>query len=88
MGLHLDSAERRAMRNRLARARGQLDSVIKQLDDDAACLDVLPQMMAANKAVDRATFAMVLAAIERCSREDHHGSEEIAQLRKLFLSLA
>lgn len=85
--VHLDSAERRAVRNRLSRARGQLDAVIRQLDDDQACLDVLPQMIAANRAVDRATYAMILAAMQACA--NHPGAHtESEQIRKIFLSLA
>ena len=53
--LHLDSEQRRAVRNRIARARGQLDAIMRALDEDRACLEMLPQMIAANKAVDRAT---------------------------------
>jgi DNA-binding FrmR family transcriptional regulator len=85
--VRLAEKDRRAVRNRLSRARGQLDAVIRQLEENKDCLDVLPQMIAASKAVDRATYAMVLSAIESCSSEpgDH---PDIAELKKLFLSLA
>lgn len=85
--IHLNEQDRRAVRNRLSRARGQLDAIIKNIEEDAACLEVLPQMIAASKAVDRATYAMVLAAIETCSLhpEDHPDAEN---LKKIFLSLA
>lgn len=86
--LHLDSQQRRAVRNRLARARGQLDAIMRALDDNHACLEVLPQMIAANKAVDRATYSMILAAIDRCSADPQSHPQEAEQLRKLFLSLA
>lgn len=85
--VHLDSAERRAVRNRLSRARGQLDAVIRQLDEDEACLQVLPQMIAANKAVDRATYAMILAAMQACSQQPDALAES-QQIEKIFLSLA
>ncbi|MDO5050015.1 MAG: metal-sensitive transcriptional regulator [Actinomycetaceae bacterium] len=83
----LRDEDRRAIRNRLSRARGQLDAIIRQIEEDQACLEVLPQMIAASKAVDRATYAMVLSAIESCSTEpsDHPDSIE---LKKIFLSLA
>lgn len=90
--VHLADDDRRAVRNRLSRARGQIDAIVRQLDEDHACLDVLPQMIAASKAVDRATYAMVLAAIQSCATQkgngdfsDHPDSEA---LRKIFLSLA
>ncbi|MDO5722575.1 MAG: metal-sensitive transcriptional regulator [Actinomycetaceae bacterium] len=86
--LHLDSEQRRAVRNRLARARGQLDAIMRSLDEDHACLEVLPQMIAANKAVDRATYTMILAAIDRCATDPQSHADESEQLRKLFLSLA
>lgn len=86
--LHLDSQQRRAVRNRIARARGQLDAIMRALDEDRACLEMLPQMIAANKAVDRATYSMILGAIDRCSTDPQAHAEESEQLRKLFLSLA
>lgn len=87
MSTHLDAQQRRAMRNRLARARGQLDAVIRQLDQDEPCVAVMPQMIACNKAVDRATYAMLLAAIENCAASPR-SDLEADKLRKLFLSLA
>ena len=85
--IELNDEERRAIRNRLARARGQLDAIIRQLEDNEACLKVLPQMIAASKAVDRATYAMVLSSVQACSRTagEHPDS---AELQKIFLSLA
>ena len=86
--LFLDNESKKAVRNRLSRARGQLEAVIRQIDEDEACLSILPQMVAADKAVNRATFALLLAAMRNCARDPEHHPEESEQLQKIFLSLA
>ena len=39
--------------NRLRTARGHLDAIIKMIDDDAYCVDVLKQISAVRAALDR-----------------------------------
>jgi DNA-binding FrmR family transcriptional regulator len=72
--------------NRLKRAHGQLAGVIKMLEDGRDCEDVVTQLAAVNKALDRAGFALVAGGMRECltSGEDL----DTAKLEKLFLSLA
>lgn len=72
--------------NRLKRAHGQLAGVIKMLDEGRDCEDVVTQLAAVNKALDRAGFALVAGGMREClvSGEDL----DTAKLEKLFLSLA
>lgn len=89
--VQVSEEDRRAVRNRLSRARGQIDAIIRQLEEDKPCLEILPQMIAALKAVDRATYAMVLAAIQSCAASEGSGMDDhpdAEELRKIFLSLA
>ncbi|MEO5665584.1 MAG: metal-sensitive transcriptional regulator [Nocardioides sp.] len=72
--------------NRLKRAHGQLAGVIKMLEEGRDCEDVVTQLAAVNKALDRAGFALVAGGMREClvSGEDL----DTAKLEKLFLSLA
>lgn len=84
------SAEVTEILNRLRRARGQLDGVIAMIEDGRPCGDVVQQVAAVSKAVNRAGFRIIARELEQCVRADTDGdsSEDQAALEKLFLSLA
>lgn len=76
--------------NRLKRAQGQLAGVIKMLDDGRECEDVITQLSAVSKALDRAGFAIIASNMRRCLTDTEDGEEtlDVQKLEKLFLSLA
>lgn len=74
-----------AILNRLRRAEGQLHGVIRMIEDGRDCQDVVPQLAAVTKAVERAGFAVIATSLrERL----HAGEVPTGDLEKLFLSLA
>lgn len=77
----------RATINRLRRAQGQIAGVIRMLEDKRDCKDIVMQVSAASRALDRAGFAIVTGGLAQCLRS---GSREtdVQELEKLFLSLA
>ena len=87
--MQLEPTEMTAVINRLRRAQGQIGGVLKMLETGADCADVVTQLSAASKALDRAGFAFIATGLERCIVE---GGENAAidreRLQKLFLSLA
>lgn len=87
--MQLDPAEMTAVINRLRRAQGQVGGVLKMLEAGADCVEVVTQLSAASKALDRAGFAIIATGLERCitEGEDAAGIDR-QQLQKLFLSLA
>jgi DNA-binding FrmR family transcriptional regulator len=72
--------------NRLKRAHGQLAGVIKMLEEGRDCEDVVTQLAAVNKALDRAGFALVAGGMRECLVTGQ--DLDTAKLEKLFLSLA
>jgi len=71
---------------RLRRAEGQIGGVIRMLEDGRDCRDVVTQVAAVSKALDRAGFAIIANSLRKCmSGED---ATDPADLEKLFLSLA
>lgn len=72
--------------NRLRRAQGQLACIIRMLEDGRDCEDVVTQLAAVSKALDRAGFALVAGGLKEClvSGED----TDTAKLERLFLALA
>lgn len=74
---------------RLRRAEGQIRGIIAMLEDGRDCADVVTQLAAAAKALDRAGFAIISTGLERCLTEGEEAAGiDRERLQKLFLSLA
>ena len=87
--MQLDPTEMTAVINRLRRAQGQIGGVLKMLEAGAECADVVTQLSAASKALDRAGFAIIATGLEQCiTQGDDAAGIDRAKLQKLFLSLA
>ena len=84
-----DPEPKRKVANRLKRAQGQLAAVITAVEDDAHCRDVVQQLSAVSKALDRAGFLVISTALRECLTDpDADDVTSPAELEKLFLSLA
>jgi len=87
--MELEPTEMRPVINRIKRAQGQLAGVVKMLEEGRECEDVVTQLAAVSKALDRAGFAIVATGLQQCltSGEDPDGLD-VKKMEKLFLSLA
>lgn len=72
---------------RLKRAQGQLGGIIRMLEEGRDCEDVMVQVAAVAKAIDRAGFSIIAGGMRECLVTDA-GAESTERLEKLFLSLA
>ena len=98
MELTLAAEELQSVLNRLRRAQGQIGGVIKMVEEGRSCDDVVTQLAAASRALDRAGFAIIATGLEHCvteaGAEGAEGATTVdreqmkARLEKLFLSLA
>ena len=89
MAVALDAAELIKLVNRLKRAQGQLAGVVRMLEQGRGCEDVVTQLSAVSKAVDRAGFAIISSGLRECLVASHgQDTVDVAKLQKLFLSLA
>jgi DNA-binding FrmR family transcriptional regulator len=74
---------------RLRRAEGQLAGVIRMLEAGRDCEDVVTQLAAVSRALDKAGFAIIATGLQQCITAESDGdSVDRARLEKLFLSLA
>jgi DNA-binding FrmR family transcriptional regulator len=84
-----DAEAQRKIRNRLRRAHGQLAAVITAVENGAPCRDVVQQLSAVSKALDRAGFLVISTALKECLADpDAEGTPQPDELEKLFLSIA
>jgi DNA-binding FrmR family transcriptional regulator len=79
-----------AVLNRLRRAQGQLAGVIAMIEAGRDCKDVVTQLAAVSRALDRAGFKIVASGMRQCITAADGDSPPMteAELEKLFLALA
>ncbi|MBI3227989.1 MAG: metal-sensitive transcriptional regulator [Mycolicibacterium cosmeticum] len=80
-----------AVLNRLRRAQGQLTGVISMIEQGRDCKDVVTQLAAVSRALDRAGFKIVATGLRECiagQTADGAAPMTEAELEKLFLALA
>jgi DNA-binding FrmR family transcriptional regulator len=85
--MQLESDDMKPAINRLKRASGQLSAVIRMLEEGADCKDVVTQLAAASKAIDRAGFSIIATGLEKCLASEDSTADR-AEMEKLFLTLA
>lgn len=74
---------------RLKRASGQLNAVIRMMEEGRDCAQVIMQLAAVSKAIDRAGYTIIAQGMKTCLEKDPMGeSIDSKKLEKLFLSLS
>ena len=86
--MELDQETTAEVIKRLRRAEGQLGGVIKMLQEGRECTDVVMQLAAVSRAVDKAGFRLVAGGLRGCVTGGEADDETLAQLEKLFITLA
>ncbi|MBA2443935.1 MAG: metal-sensitive transcriptional regulator [Nocardioidaceae bacterium] len=68
---------------------GQLGGVLRILEEGRDCEDVITQLVAVSRALDRAGFAIVATGLQQCPTNGNAAdSVDVKKMEKLFLSLA
>ena len=87
--MELDPTTMTPVINRIKRAQGQLAGVLRLIEEGRECEDVVTQLAAVSKALDRAGFAIVASGLQQCLvAGDGIDGVDVKKLEKLFLSLA
>ena len=87
--VQLNPEEMVAVVNRLRRAQGQIGGILRMIEEGRECQDIVIQLAAVNRAMDRAGFAVIATGLKQCLTDsDDQGSLDIKLMEKLFLSLA
>lgn len=90
-GMEIESGATEDVVKRLRRIEGQIGGIIKMLEDRRDCADVVTQLAAASRALDRAGFKVLSAGMRQCMSASAAGEVEpmsAEQMEKLFLTLA
>jgi DNA-binding FrmR family transcriptional regulator len=81
-----EDGSRAAVLNRLRRAQGQLAGVIAMVESGRDCRDVVTQLAAVSRALDRAGFKIVASNMRQCLAGESALTTD--ELERLFLALA
>ena len=85
--MQLEGQEIKPIINRLKRAQGQLNAVTRMMEEGAECEDVVVQLAAVSKALDRAGFSIIATGLKQCTTTEEPEIDQ-KKLEKMFLSLA
>ena len=86
--MKIDEEAARPVLNRLRRAQGQLAGVITMIESGRECADVVTQLAAVSRALDRAGFKIVASGMRQCLSAEGDAPMSEEQLETMFLTLA
>jgi len=87
----LDDECRREVITRLRRVQGQVAGIVTMIDEGRGCGDVVTQLAAVSRALDRVGFKVVANGLQQCAAAEGRGEKppmSAEPLEKLFLALA
>jgi DNA-binding FrmR family transcriptional regulator len=87
----MDDVCQREVVTRLKRVQGQVAGIISMIEDGRDCGEVVTQLAAVSRALDRAGFKVVANGLQQCATAEGRGEKppmSAEQLEKLFLALA
>jgi DNA-binding FrmR family transcriptional regulator len=87
----IDETCRKDVVNRLRRIQGQVAGIVTMIEEGRDCDDVMVQVAAVSRAIDRAGFKIISAELQACAAATQSGEESpmsMEKLEKLFLTLA
>ena len=89
--MNIDDTCRHDVVTRLRRVQGQVAGIIAMIEDGRDCVDVVTQVAAASRALDRAGLKVVSNGMQQCAAAVQRGDApplEPEKLERLFLSLS
>ena len=89
--MEVDAVALSDITKRLRRVQGQIGGVIQMIEDGRQCADVLTQIAAASRALDRAGFKLVASGLRQCLTGTTSAAGDVPseqELERLFMSLA
>ena len=86
--MKIDESAQGQVLNRLRRAQGQLAGVISMVESGRDCAEVVTQLAAVSRALDRAGFKIVATGMRQCLTAEGEPPMTEEQMEKMFLTLS
>jgi DNA-binding FrmR family transcriptional regulator len=84
-------ADKQAVGNLLKTARGQIDGILKMIEDDRYCIDISTQLMAAQSVLKKANKLVIEAHLNHCVKEaveQNNAEEKIREIMGIIDKLS
>ncbi|MGM9630249.1 metal-sensing transcriptional repressor [Butyricicoccus sp.] len=84
-------ADKEKVSRLLRTARGQIDGILRMIDEDAYCMDISNQVMAAQSVLGRANREIISAHLEGCvldAIENGTGEEKMKEIMGIIDKLS
>ena len=84
-------ADKEKVSRLLRTARGQIDGILRMIDEDAYCMDISNQVMAAQSVLGRANREIISAHLEGCvldAIENGPGEEKMKEIMGIIDKLS
>lgn len=75
------------IKNRMKRIEGQVKGLLKMMEEEKECRDVVTQMSAVRSAIDRTAALIVSTNLEQCIREEKAAGGNSEELIKEAVNL-
>ena len=76
-------ADQKKVLRLLKTARGQMDGIIKMVEEDRYCIDISPQVMAAEAMLNRVNQEILTAHLKHCVNTAHTQEEREKKIDEL-----
>lgn len=71
----MEIADKKKISNRLKRTEGQIRGILKMIDEDKECIDIVTQLSAVRSSIDRVMGLVVAENFKKCLEEPHENPE-------------
>lgn len=85
--MQLPAEDMEGVVKRLQRAQGQMGGIVRMIQEERDCQEVVTQLAAVSKAIDRAGFAIIAVGLKQ-RLASKQGAADTSDLERLFLALA
>lgn len=75
------------VKNRLKRIEGQVRGVLKMMEEEKECKDVISQLSAARSALERTIAVIVAENLQQCVKDQQEKGEDSSQVVKEAINL-
>lgn len=83
----MDNNTRRQVLNLLKTSRGQIDGIIKMVEEDRYCVEISKQILAVQALLKKANLKIIDQHIKHCVRQaftEGHGEEKVNEIMELI----
>lgn len=77
-------ADRKKVEQLLKTAKGQIDGVLKMIDEDRYCIDISNQLLSLKSIIDKANKEVIKAHMYHCVKEAFESGEEEKKINEVI----